>query len=152
MNNRFWDRCLLWVSVGAFLMLAFSFLLMPIQTLEFLPGCLFWTGLICGLVTQIVLTARRKRRWTGKKKGGFFQLFANRRTRIADTVMLAGGAAFLIAMLLTQGGGYICYVLMGITLFAFSLHCVLGGRNYDYAMNREPFPVELNKKKVKKKG
>ena len=54
------DRVLLGLSIAGFAVLAISFVLMPIEEMGVAPGILFWAGLLCGVVLQIVVEMRRQ--------------------------------------------------------------------------------------------
>lgn len=157
MKQRQIDRILLGVSVGCFLMMSISFLLMPIESITILPGLLFWLGLVLGLVLQIVLEARRraffkafavKREKMQKPKNGLLSFGSNGAAIIADRSMIISFIAMILAFIFTKGYGYICYVFIATTIFAFCMHCVFNGRIYFHAKNQLKVRQVLEQKKA----
>ena len=157
MKQRQIDRILLGVSVGCFLMMSISFLLMPIESITILPGLLFWLGLVLGLVLQIVLEARRraffkafavKREKMQKPKNGLLSFGSNATAIVADRFMVISFIAMILAFAITKGYGYICYVFIATTIFSFCMHCVLNGRIYFHAKNQLKVRQVLEQKKA----
>ena len=54
-------------SVLGFLLMSASLLVMPVKVLGFLPGLLFWAGLLAGIAGQILLVLNQSKH-TGKDK------------------------------------------------------------------------------------
>ena len=138
------DSSLLGVSIFGFLLCASSILLMPEEDLLLLPGILFWLGLLLGVGTQIALNCRRKAffakhqadvRKMQKRRCGCFHLFSNHIASVADTVLLASVLGAVLSIWYTEGLDYICYVFIALVIFAFSMHCILNGRNYHHVMH-----------------
>ena len=136
---------LLWLSVLGFGSMSVSFLLMPIEGLELLPGILFWGGMLIGLSFQIALEARRRvffRRYNTKRErmqkplNGFLSFAANKAALVADCILAVSIVATILAFLLTKGTGYVCYVCIAVMLMSFCMHCVLNGRNYFHLNNQ----------------
>ncbi len=157
MKQRRIDRILLGISVGCFLIMSVSFLLMPIESITILPGLLFWLGLALGIALQIVLEARRrkffksysvKREKMQKPKNGFLSFRSNSLAMIADISMAVSFVAVILAFVFTKGYGYACYVFIATTIFSFCMHCVLNGRIYFHAKNQLKVRQALEKKKV----
>ena len=143
------DRCLLWTSVFGYLVLSVSVLLMPKvadapagSLWRVLPGGLFWGGLLLGSLFQILLALRYRswRRKQGiKKKGrvGLIGFFRTPLAREADVLLVVSGSALLVVMLFVSDAAYICYVLLGLTIFAFCMHCILNGRVFCSMLKRK---------------
>ncbi len=151
------DRVFLSLSMGGFLLMSVSFLLMPIDNLSILPGLLFWGGLITGVAFQIILEERRraffakynvKREKMQKPRNGFLTFGSNQIALIADYIFIAGVIATIIAFIFTKGSGYLCYVCIAIMLFSFCLHCIFNGRNYFHANNQKKVRQVLEQKKA----
>ena len=145
MNKKKTDGFLLIFSIFCFLLLGLSFILMPIESdtsetaasvVTLLTGVLFWLSLGMGLATQVVLSARRKKNFPFKKKGepklGFISFFKNIYAIIADIGMMCSFAGLVIAMIVTQSTGFLCYVFAGMFVFLLSMHCILNGKNFYY--------------------
>ncbi len=157
MKQRQIDRILLGVSVGCFLIMSISFLLMPIESITILPGLLFWLSLVLGLILQIVLEVRRraffksytvKRKKMQKPKNGLLSFGSNAAAIIADRSMIISFVAMILAFILTKGYGYICYIFIATTIFSFCMHCVLNGRIYFHAKNQIKVRQVLEQKKA----
>lgn len=150
MEKKNTERVMLWTSVAGFLVMSLSFLLIPVEVLGYLPGALFWGGMICGIALQVLLDRRRRKSGTGRrrrneKRIGFLSVGSNKEALVADCVF-AGSIVFtVLAFVCTQGMGYVCYCAIGLMLFSFCMHCVLNGRNYHYFCKSQQ---RLNNKKV----
>lgn len=151
------DRFLLWVSMGGFLLMSVSFLLMPIEGLQVLPGLLFWGGLLLGIVLQILLELRRrdfftaygvKRETMQKPRNGLLTLWSNGAAKIVDCILAVSIAATVLTLVITKGFGYLCYIMIAITLYAFCLHCILNGRIFFHVNNQTKIRQVLEQKKA----
>ncbi len=149
------DGLLLCVSIAGFFLLSVSFMLMPIDQLGFLPGILFWSGLIIGTALQIILEVRRrslfskyniKRKTMQKPRNGLLSFACNRIATIADIALLVSLVASVPAFLLTHARGYVCYVCLALLVFSFSMHCILNGRIYFYITNQTNIRQMLEQK------
>ncbi len=139
------DRIILTISIICFFLMSISFVLMPFEGMRILPGVLFWGDLAVGILLQIVLEVRRrsfftkfkaKREKMQKPRNGFLTFGSNRLAIIADTAMVISLVATILTFILTKGTGFLCYVFIAATLFAFCLHCILNGRIYFHAKNQ----------------
>ena len=157
MKQRQIDRLLLGISVGSFLLMSISFLLMPIESINILPGLIFWLGLGLGVALQIVLEIRRraffkayavKREKMQKPKIGLLSFGSNAAAIIADRSMVISIVAMILAFVFTKGYGFICYVFIATTVFSFCMHCVLNGRIYFHAKNQLKVRQVLEQKKA----
>ena len=157
MKQRQIDRIIVGISVGCFLIMSVSFLLMPIESTTILPGLLFWLGLALGLVLQIVLEVRRRaffkayavnRKKMQKPKNGLLSFGSNSLAIIVDRTMVISFVAMILAFIFTKGYGYICYVFIATTVFSFCMHCVLNGRIYFHAKNQIKVRQVLEQKKA----
>ena len=157
MRQRQIDRILLGISVGSFLLMSASFLLMPIVSITIIPGLLFWIGLVLGITLQIVLEIRRRaffksysvnRGKMQKPKNGLLSFGSNALAIIADRSMVISFVAMILAFVITKGYGYICYVFIATTIFSFCMHCVLNGRIYFHAKNQLKVRQVLEQKKA----
>lgn len=157
MRQRQIDRMLLGISVGSFLLMSASFLLMPIESITIIPGLLFWIGLVLGITLQIVLEIRRRaffksysvnRGKMQKPKNGLLSFGSNALAIIADRSMVISFVAMILAFVITKGYGYICYVFIATTVFSFCMHCVLNGRIYFHAKNQLKVRQVLEQKKA----
>lgn len=151
------DRVFLSLSICGFLLVSVSFLLMPVDAVGFLPGLLFWGGLVVGVIFQIVLEARRraffakynvKREKMQKPRNGLLTFGSNLPARIADYAFLAGLIATVIAFIVTKGTGYVCYIGISIVFLSFCLHCILNGRNFFYVQNQKKIRHALEQMKA----
>ena len=122
-------------SVMGFLLMSVSLLVMPVKGLGFLPGLLFWAGLLLGIAGQILLVLNQPRH-TGKDKGircGLITFFANPWAKVADIGLMVS----LLAVVLTLAAcptAYICYVALAAAAFCFCMHCILNGRVFGCVM------------------
>lgn len=157
MKKQKTDYLLLGISVLGFLTMSVSFCLMPLSTLGFLPGILFWAGLLLGAVLQLVLELRRRAfykkyradvRKMQKPRNGLLSFCSGPVATAADITTAAGLIGSLLALVLTGGTGSICYVLIGLTVFAFCMHCVFNGRILFFLNNYHKIQRVLEEKKV----
>ena len=160
MKFRLTDRILLYISMGGFLLMSASFLLMPVNALRVLPGLLFWSGLLVGVAVQILLEHRRraffaehrvKRESMQKPRCGLLTFGSSREAVIIDYALPISFALMILAFILTKGYGYVCYVFIATTLSAFCLHCITNGRIYFHIKNQDKIRQMLEKKKAKTK-
>lgn len=151
------DSLLLGLSVGGFLNLAISFLLMPVDGAGIAPGILFWGGLIIGVALQIVLETRRKalfarydvkRESMQKARNGLISFGSNHLALIADILMVVSVIATILVFVLTKGAGYLCYVSLSVLVFSFCMHCILNGRIYIFVKNQKKVRQVLEQKKA----
>lgn len=153
------DKTLLWLSIAGFLVQSASFPLMPLDSMGFLPGILFWAGLLLGVVLQITLEFRRRRffktrhldrRNFQKVRCGAFMFFAGPAGAAADVGFLISAIGLVIVWAATNGIGYGCFVLSGAALFFLEMHCVCNGRNFFHANHTKRVIKALERKKNEK--
>lgn len=151
------DRFLLGISIGGFAILAISFMLMPVDGLSFVPGMLFWGGLLIGVVLQIILEARRrslfamynvKRETMQKVRNGLLSFKSNSLASVADVFLIISAVATILAFIFTKGTGYLCYVCLSVLVFSFCMHCILNGRIYIFVKNQNKVRQVLEQKKA----
>lgn len=156
MKNRNTDRVLLTISVVGFLLMACSFVLMPIDSMGIIPGILFWGGLLIGVALQISLEIRRraffarykvKREKMQKPRNGLLTFGSNKTARIVDYAMIVSAVILVLVFVITKGLGFLCYVFIATTLFTFCLHCIVNGRIYFHANNQTKVRQVLESKK-----
>jgi len=151
MKDRQTDIALFTASVFCFLLLSVSFLLMPLgdgtsneKVFTLISGIIFWLSLFGGFATQILLK-RRRRHWLVKnkirrsrirQKIGLFSVFKNKAAAVADITAILSLIAFVITAAVLSGRGYICYLLLSVFIFSFSMHCILNGKIYTYIINQ----------------
>lgn len=147
------DKLLLAVSVLCFFLASMSFVLMPIESLEIVPGMLFWGGILGGIALQVVLAMRRKAFYTrenAKKMPrlpiGLLAFGSNQWAKIADYSMGISFVLMILAFVITKGTGVWCFVLIATTLFAFCLHCILNGRIFFHVVNQKKIRRALDQK------
>ena len=152
------DRVFLSLSICGFLLVSVSFLLMPVEQFGFFAGGLFWIGLLLGALMQVVLEMRRRNffakyrvpmRKMQRPRNGLLTFGANRPAKIADCVLGISAAFLTLSIVLTRGTSFLCYILIGSTIFSFSMHCVLNGRIYFHAKNQLKVRQVLEQKKAK---
>lgn len=136
------DMILLSLSACGFTLMAFSFVLMPFKSVGILPGMLFWGGLLIGSILQFVLEGRRRAFFKKyevaiekmqKPKNGLLSFGSNKEARIADYAMAISFVLTVLTYAVTEGAGFLCYVLIATTVLSFCLHCILNGRIYFHA-------------------
>ena len=151
------DKILLGTSVTGFVLTSFSFLLVYAEGLQFLPGILFWGGLLLGTVCQLILAMRRRRFFAfygvplkkmQKPHCGLLTFGSNRGAVIADYSLLASIVALVVACILTKGTGYFCCIFLTTTVLSLSLHCILNGRIYFHVKNQAKLRQMLERKKA----
>lgn len=155
MKNSRTEAVWLGVSVGCFLLMSLTFLFMPLEGETFYSGALFWVGLVGGIVTQILVNHLRKAFFrknhisyknSGKARMGLLRVFANLPAKIADIACAIGLVGTIVSLIATEGYGYVCYVFISLTVFAFALHCIFNGRNFDFLLNKSKICSILDKR------
>ena len=157
------ETVLLGCSIAGFLALSVSFLLMPLDALGIIPGILFWSGLLVGVIFQIILESRRralfrqynvKRETMQRPKCGLLTFGSNGAAKIVDVLLPISVAATVILFIATKGLGYSCFPCISAVVFTFSMHCVLNGRNYFHVCNQAKVrqALEQRKNSAAKKG
>lgn len=147
---------LLRISVGGFLVMSLSFLLMPVSILGIVPGLLFWLGLIIGVISQMLLEIQRRRFFRAqnvdrkkmqKPHCGLLTFGSNRYAKTMDNAFLVCLVLSIAVFAATKGFGYICNLCISLTVFTSCMHCVLNGRNYFHVIHRDTVQkaVETNK-------
>ena len=159
MKRKKTDELLLILSVFCFLLLGLTFILMPIDSdateaetsvITLVTGVLFWFSLVMGLVTQVILSVRRKKNLSVNRKDGlkigFISFFKNIYATIADIGMVCSLIGLVITMIVTQSTGFLCYVFAGIFVFLFCMHCILNGKVFYYIShsNKSSFKKRAN--------
>ena len=170
MSRKKIDRLLLGFSIFFFLVFSASFLLMPlgeeradggITSYAFAAGLMFWVSLFLGMVTQIILSHRRKvwyaahnSRAAAARKIGLISWFKNVYASIADGMTLLSLVGVVVAYVLTDGIGYVCYVMAFLLMFSFCMHCILNGKNFYYVNHGNDLPKSPEKEaaNTSKKG
>ena len=143
----------LYISIACFFLMSLSFLFMPIDTstqnyklVNALTGIFYWVFLILGCVTQVILSKMRKK-WLienrikkyelRRQKIGMLSFMKNKYGLVADILLLVSIIGLIVASIVTEGIGYICYIFMATLVFSFCMHCILNGKIYYYLTNRE---------------
>ena len=146
------DFQLLVMSVGGFAAMSLSFMMMPVRWSTVLSGLMFWLGMIAGITGQIALAARvRKSAWSPKHKCcGLLTFFSNKWAKVADLTLAAGVVLTGITLVATNGFGYICYVMLTVTVFAFCMHCVLNSNTLLFALRQTESLAKKQKNKKQK--
>ena len=165
MSRKSVDTIWLGLSIFFFLMLSISFLLMPlgsetptenISAYTMIAGLMFWISIIMGIVTQCVLAHRRRswhvihriRKVRATQKVGLISFFKNSYATVADAVTILSLIGLVIAMIATQGTGYICYVLVSLFVFSFSMHCILNGKVFYHIINQNKMLQAIEKERA----
>lgn len=158
-NSNVREMTLLRISIGGFALLALSFPAMQLlRSLSFLPGMMFWLGLITGVTGQILLERCRKSFFAAYKvsikkyqkvRCGMLSLFSNPAAKAAD---IALGFCVFLAILLwlfPMKKLDLRYILLALTVFSFCMHCVLNGRNYLFAHNKNRVRQVLEQQSIR---
>ncbi len=149
MKHRDRHTLRLTVCLMCFLLLGLSFLVMPIEGaadtkkyLTILPGIVFWGSLIGGVVSYSMFALGVKKQ-IALKEGckntlGLIAFFTNQYAIVADITMMISFAATIAVMLLTDGSAYICYLLLALFVWSFSMHCVCNAGAFNrWLLNRK---------------
>ena len=152
--NKKKEWVILILSIVCFFVLSVSFLFMPFENtraeegfsiISHLSGLAFWISLLLAVVFQIWLAVCRRKSHRKNRtrslncvsKAGVFSFFKNKTAKVFDYLMIASFTAFIAAMLITRGTGYICYVLVSVFVFSFCMHCIFNGKIYAYVTDSE---------------
>ena len=165
MNRKQVDSIWLGVSIFFFFMLAVSFLLMPLESetpteslsiYTLVAGLMFWISIMMGIVTQCVLAHRRKswhtihriKKARLSQRVGIISFFQNTYAAVADVFTILSILGLIIAMIVTQGMGYVCYILVCLFVFSFSMHCILNGKIFYYIINQDKILKTIEKERI----
>ncbi len=147
------NKIYFWLSILSFFILSVSFLLMPIRmvVVNRIMGVVFWISLLCGILTQILLSRGISRERKKKEKAlengqssllkepkekrgrifgniGIFSFLRNPIAMLADLLLAVSFLGFLLVMLFTNKSGYICFIFIALLIFSFSMHCIWNGK------------------------
>lgn len=123
-----------------------SYPLMLLEALGFFPGILFWTGLLLGIIPQLVLGGLRRndekhteenQKSRRSRKVGILTFGSNKYAIAADNTMAVSFVLTVLLLILTKGMGWICYFALGAFCFSFCMHCLLNGRNYLFIQKKK---------------
>lgn len=155
MKRRKTDWLFLGLSIGGYTAMAASFVLMPLDRLQFVPGVLFWIGLALGISMQIALEARRKAFYASyrvklqkvqKRTVGLVSFGANPEAMAADILLAISLLGLILAWILTKGYGFVCYALISVVTLSFCLHCIFNGRIYLHIKKQDKLRQALDAK------
>ncbi len=159
------DYIWLAASVMSFLLLAVSFLLMPLEVtntldgfsiINYLAGIIFWLSIILIIITQIV-AAKRRKKWLNSngikkvsslKTPGIISFFRNIYGVVADIMALISLIGFIAFFFITNGTGYICYVFIALFIFSFGMHCIFNGKSFFVITNKDKIMQILQKERT----
>ena len=164
MKKNIADRVWFTLSVISFALLSASFLLMSadsgdaekgLSTMALMAGILFWVSLVFAIVTQVVLSHRRKAWFLSNKirkkrfshKMGAISFFKNLYAVIADVATVICIIGLVVSVILTDATGYACYVFVSLLVFSFSMHCILNGNIYYYIFNQDVIIKTIEKER-----
>lgn len=166
MKRKYSDLVWFLVSIFGYLVMSISFMIMPLidqqasPLVDKLPGVMFWCFLLIGAASQIVLAVRRRkwlnehgieRRSAAKGRIGLLSFMRNLPACLADGVFVLSLVALIIAVVMTDGMGYLCYVFMACTVFSFCMHCVFNGKIY-YFLTHQDMILKTSQQKHYKKS
>ena len=158
---------LLCVSIGSFLLMSLSFLIMPAKisnidsrVINVIIGSVFWGFLIIGVLIQVILVQRRKA-WFRRNRlrrnplslhsrVGIFKFAQNVFGCIADAIFGFSLIFLIIALVLTRSTGYICYIALSVFVFAFCMHCILNGKVFYFIQNQDKILFEFKREQQSK--
>lgn len=145
--GRLRDITLLYISIISYFVMAVTILFMSTENYAFRTtiAIIFYIGLIIGIVTQVLLSKRR-RNWIKENKVsdekmldgriGLLAIAQNRFALVADGACVVSLIAFIISHFVSYGLAYVGFVFLAIFIFAFCMHCVLNGKVYYYITNK----------------
>lgn len=129
------------ISVMGFALMAGSILLMPMEYLGFLPGILFWLGLLLGIAFQICIGVRRRKQNKQEKskrdEHRRIWLFSNGAASVVDGICLVWIPLTAVVLYRTHGIGYGCFVLLSVCVMLIILHFLLNGKNFAFLYETE---------------
>ena len=137
-KDRFYmyTACLAVLSASLPLM-PFSLLYPDRKVFIYLPGILFWVGLIGTIITAVRMarTARKDQHRDDLHPNGasigLFHFFENKPACVFDVLMLVS----LVGLVVTRiwaGTTLWPFVFLPILTFSFGMHCMLNGSSYRY--------------------
>ena len=143
-------KILLIGSMVGFLVNAASFLLMPVEELRYLPGILFWSGLLLGIAPQPFAGGIRKKESEKLRQlPGLLTFFSSSIAKVTDVALIVGFVATAIILWVSPNHGYIRFVLIAVTVLAFGMHCVVNGKNFRWAFGPERSDKTAKDKQVR---
>ena len=142
------------ISIVSFLVMSISFMIMYLLTadienrasggLAVVPGLMFWGGLILSIISHIIMGVMRNRivergrikRSNLQRYIGLICFFRNTAALIADVVFVLALAALIVTLVICDTAGMLTYALISLTVFAFSMHCTLNGKNFNFLIKQ----------------
>ena len=129
------------ISIICYVLMSASVLLFPMDTIisdenaltiVYVAAAVFWSGLVIGVVCSLWLTIRLHSGKNYKKIRimGLTGFFSNIYAVIADVVLISGLIGLIIMWIVTNGRGYICYVMLGVSILSFCMHCIFNGNAF----------------------
>ena len=117
-----------------------------VDIMDFLPGALFWCGMISGCICQVVLNIRRKQKLEEKgvrknqaRKGrnGLSCFLKNVPAIISDITCIVSLVGLIVTTVINDGKDYVWLAMLTVFLFTFCLHCIFNGKIYHYLFQRD---------------
>ncbi len=150
MGKKKVDIIWLCVSIASFLLMSITFMFMPLDSsgeartnlYTVVVGACFWIFLVLGIVTQFILSKRRRDwyriqrvRSRNYNRIGLLAVFKNKLAIVADIAFVISLLGFAVTMFMTNSTGYTCYVFLSLLVFSFCMHCILNGKIYYHITN-----------------
>lgn len=156
MKKEIVDKVLLRSCIGLFLLNMIAMLTTQLDALGIIPGVVFWVSLALAIAVQIPLSLRRRAFYKAlglaekKRLWGALCFYSNPPAKVADTALAVSFVLAVILIIATGGFPYICTVMVALTAFLLSMHCVLNGKNFYWVTNRKRILRALERKKARK--
>ena len=107
------------------------------QALAYMVGALFWTGLIVGIFSMILLNnKRRKSKFRKHRYPGVICFFSNKRAKMCDVLMVLNLIFFFVFKHFNGLYHSFSLVLLAISVLLVYWHSILNGNNYAYAFQK----------------
>lgn len=142
--NQFLNPKMLLIESSIFMFLfSTSFLIMPLASELSLSGdnflltvtaLWFWLSAILSGITFLLANKKRKAATgTMKSRPGIFCFFKNPWAKLADSAFGISLSGFILVTIAAPKS-YLLYILVSLSVYTFLMHCVLNGKNYQYAI------------------
>lgn len=93
-------------------------------------GIMFWSGLLIGVGSQVLLWLRLRHLIRGRI--GLLCFFRNRYGAIADIVLALSLIGVILILIFQTKAELLEMIIWALFIYSFPTHCVLNGRKFNY--------------------
>lgn len=105
----------------------------------YISGVIFWTGLLGGSISYIVLCRKYKKELSKERQRipAILRFFSNRTAVIIDVCLVIGLAGIIFSRIVTRSSTVIELISLFLLITSIYLHCLVNGKLFAYIMENE---------------